>query len=314
MNSFKKVLVWLGLVIMLCLSFSKLAVEASEHSNESYSKASFQHMTAYESLECLIKNGLILPSDYSIHHDLAEGFIFHYLPLVLNKAIGTEDILFNNSQSNALLKNIGLTLDQMGVPHLKNMRDLRYSLVDSTGIGSWNSSYGWYNCYSYAIGYYNSIFFYPTFLHPGDIYAYYNGSTNPYSLTMTINQLANLVLQDLGTLNYWGYTSTTKPTSLPDQYFRVIALRKDTNNSDFHFMKMNGSLNTWVHKPGASLPLRWNYSSPNYKIWTNESINQYGYGVAPDTTYESGIIYILYKSFDDPGIQYQDVYPIHLYK
>lgn len=34
---------------------------------------------------------------------------------------------------------------------------------------------------------------------------------------------------------------------------------------------MYGSpLNSWAHKPGGTQPLKWNYSSPGFKTWSNE--------------------------------------------
>jgi len=116
--------------------------------------------------------------------------------------------------------------------------------------------------------------------------------------------MADLVLDDLDSRGYWGYKTSTKPSQLPDQWFKLIAIRKDTDNEDFHFMKSDGSsLNLWSHKPGNTLPLRWNYSSPGSRIWSNEVIWSDGLAYAPNLTYESTIYYIIYKSDNDPGIQ-----------
>lgn len=114
--------------------------------------------------------------------------------------------------------------------------------------------------------------------------------------------MADVVLNDLNALGFWGYKQTTKPTSLPDEYFRVIAVRKDTNHVDYHFMKMHGSLNSWAHKPSWTQPLKWNYSSPGSSVWSNEAFVN-GTTYAPTLTYDSGIYYILYKGKNDPGIQ-----------
>ena len=110
-------------------------------------------------------------------------------------------------------------------------------------------------------------------------------------------------MNDLNNLGYWGYKTTTKPTSRPDNYFRVICVRKNSNGFDYHFMKMQGSsLNSWTHKPGDSQPLKWKYSSPGAKVWTNEAINNKGTH-EPDLKYDSDIYYILYKGKNDPGIK-----------
>ncbi|MEG1772674.1 MAG: hypothetical protein RRY79_00765 [Clostridia bacterium] len=62
------------------------------------------------------------------------------------------------------------------------------------------------------------------------------------------------------------------------------------------------SLNSWTHKPGGTQPLKWNYSSPNSAIWSNEA-TAYGYTYEPTITYESTTYYIIYKRIGDPGIQ-----------
>ena len=58
------------------------------------------------------------------------------------------------------------------------------------------------------------------------------------------------------------------------------------------------------------MPLSWNYLNPGHKIWTNESVNEYGQSLPPSVTYESSIVYIVYKSYYDPGNQYQELDPI----
>lgn len=56
---------------------------------------------------------------------------------------------------------------------------------------------------------------------------------------MSVSDMADIVLDDLNALGYWGYKTNTKPTSLPDQYFKVICLRKNNSNIDYHFMSEN---------------------------------------------------------------------------
>ena len=59
----------------------------------------------------------------------------------------------------------------------------------------------------------------------------------------------------------------------------------------------NGRIN-----PGGTLPLKWKYSSPGQKVWTNESSIK-GVSYAPAVTYNSSIYYIVYKHKSPPGIQ-----------
>ena len=54
------------------------------------------------------------------------------------------------------------------------------------------------------------------FLQPGQM------SGRSFSLSMSISQMANVVLADLATEGYWGYTLTTKPNSLPISILRLL--------------------------------------------------------------------------------------------
>ena len=66
---------------------------------------------------------------------------------------------------------------------------------------------------------------------------------------------------------------------------------------------------SWLHKPGASVPLRWNYTSPTYKSWTDEGIFSDGY--YPGThTYNSTIYYIIYWAKGGPGPDINSLDPI----
>lgn len=164
-----------------------------------------------------------------------------------------------------------------------------YSLVDSTVVGSWNDSYLYYNCYGYSIKKYNNLD------NPGD----YSGQS--FSISMSVDQIAHLVQDDLDFLGYWSSKSTTRPTSLAS-WEQAICVRKGTY--DYHFMRY--TVAKWYHKPGNTNPLKWNYASPGYKIWTNEcSFMNIAY--APTITYNSQIYYIKYWAKDGPGPQHQSV-------
>lgn len=248
-------------------------------------------MNKSELLSTLKDNGLLLPEDYATHSDLAETFVFKYTPLIIEGTVDPTAQMFNYDQSNELLHNLGTVLTDLGLS-TNSMRSIRstYTLKNNTAIGSWSDSYRYYNCYAYSLGKTSG-------LQPG------TNSGEYFSLTMSISDMADVVLADLATEGYWGYTTTTKPTSLPDEYFRIIAMRKDTSNEDYHFMRpYNGSLTSWSHKPGGTQPLKWNYTSPGYTTWSNEHVFE-GVAYEPTVTYESTVYYILYKHEDDPGIQ-----------
>ena len=54
------------------------------------------------------------------------------------------------------------------------------------------------------------------------------------------------------------------------------------------------SSNVWRHKPGLTVELQYNYSSPASGKWINEGIGRYGVE-GGDIEYTSDIIYIKYK-------------------
>lgn len=248
-------------------------------------------MSKSELLETLQAEGLILPEDYATHVDMAENFVYKYTPMIIEGTINANENPFNYNHSNEMLHNLGSVLNELDfAANYTLFAQEEYTLQDNTPIGSWNDSYDNYNCYAYALERTSG-------LQPGYL------SGDHFSMTMSISAMADVVLSDLDSQGYWGYTTTTKPTSLPDSHFHVIAMRKDNDNVDYHFMRPYSlTLNSWSHKPGRTQPLKWNYSSPNSAIWTNECVYK-GMTYAPDVTYESEIYYIVYKHRGAPGIQ-----------
>lgn len=281
----------LSLLLVFLMIISPIAMISRAEETRGLSKEDVLEMSKSELLSTLTDNGLVLPEDYATHSDLAENFVYEYTPLIIEGTVDPAVQMFNYDQSNELLRNLGEVLTDLGM-NTNSARSIRstYTLQDNTVIGSWSDSYQYYNCYAYALGKTSG-------LQPGAKSGEY------FSLTMSITDMANVVLDDLATEGYWGFTMTTKPTSLPDEYFRIIAMRKDTSNVDYHFMRpYNGSLNVWSHKPGGTQPLRWNYTSPGATTWNNERVKN-GVAFAPTVTYESTVCYILYKHEDDPGIE-----------
>lgn len=291
----KKMKTNIALFLFMLFTVLNLQITVSAQANEINPliyEVNLLNMTKTDLLNALKANGLKLPEYYATNTEVAETFVHKYTPLILNGDLNPNLEIFNYDQSNEMLHNLGLVLQNIGFSFREKREGLevRYTLKDSTAIGSWNPSYLNYNCYGYAIGKTSRI-------QPGEL------SGVKYSLSMSISNIADIILKDLDAAGYWVYKTTTKPTSLPDNLFRVICIRKDTDNEDYHFMKKYGSsLDSWAHKPGSTQPLKWNYSSPNARIWTNEAI-QNGTTFAPTITYESTIYYILYKGKNDPGIQ-----------
>lgn len=304
-QSKKSMLILLSTMLVILLAITPISVQAEEYVTSSIETVLSMGKT--ELLNTLLDKGLVLPRDYEDNRDLAQHFAYKYTPLIINGEVNSNMPIFNAKQSNEMLKNLASTLESMKVIKIKNkdaqinekntLNDipsvLSYTLQNSTLIGSWSSAYENYNCYAYSL--------------ERAYWMYIGDASGQYaSLTMPISQLADIVLADLDAMGYWGYKTTTKPSSLLDQYFKVICVRKDTDNEDYHFMKMYGSLNSWAHKPSWTQPLKWNYLSPGSSVWSNEAVEN-GTTHAPTITYESTIYYILYKGKNDPGIQPQRI-------
>ena len=267
------------------------------HAYSRYSRNEFSRLNSDNKLDYLKSKGLKLPSDFDANREITIEFIDTYMSAILEGKFDENPKPFNYDQSNILLRNLKETLEVQDLKDKPLSLDrAAYVLQDSTALGSWFASYANYNCYAYSLN--RNIW-----QNPGDI------SGKPFSLTKSVQTIANNVLSDLEAMGYWGYTTTTKPNVYPDPYFRVIALRK-AGNTDYHFMKPYTSLNSWAHKPGWTLPLIWKYSSPGAKNWTNEATAYNTVTYAPSITYSNTIIYILYKSYSDPGIQPWSIDPV----
>lgn len=152
-----------------------------------------------------------------------------------------------------------------------------YTLVDSTLFAPWHHTYFDYNCYGHAINTKENI-------DPG----YY--SDNDFEITMSISQMADIVVKDLESLGFWGYYSSRRPTNLAS-WEKAIAIRKTNNNTDYHFMRLENA--GWTHKVSWTAVLLWNYSNPAYKIWSNEAV-VYEEVYPPTIWYDSAIQYIRY--------------------
>ena len=287
MNKYLRKIYLIILSAMLCsiLVSESYVVEAKEV--KIISKESLLSLDSSSLIKTLELKGLRLPSDYEQHKELAQSFASKYVPLLMENKINPYIKQFSYDQSNEMMVELAKVLTSMELFKIENV--LRYTLKDSTVLGSWSNSYDRYNCYAYSLG--------KTFgLQPGTT------SRTKFSMTFSISQMADVVIADLNSMGFRGYKTTKKPKSLPDKWFRVICIRKDNDNVDYHFMKCGANLNSWTHKPGGTQPLRWKYSSPGAKVWSNEHVYK-GIAEPGNITYESDIYYTIYKGKNDPGIQ-----------
>lgn len=229
-----------NILVLLCMFFV-FAADYNVYSLESKITAKqLLDMDKSELLSTLKASGLKLPMFYQIYPENAENFVHRMVPLLLNghdAYIGT----FGAEYANQLKKNLGDVLTELGLYPTSSISSLRaiYGLRDSAMLSPWNDKFLEYNCYAYAIGS-------ERFRQPDG-----SGRESVYNINKNIEDMAKDVLNDLESRGQWGYIMNIKPSSLPDKWFKAICVRKDaTYNQDYHFMKMNGSLNSWSHKPG----------------------------------------------------------------
>ena len=270
--------------------------ESDRETVEPFSSRELCAMSDQECVQVLEDYGLEIPKRFVL--TVSEEYAGHYakesLEYCLNGEFETRNTNYNNFDLDDFAMRVQLlatkydpevavlykeylqsfqttedTDTSMAIPGLT--RDAS-GLQDSTAVGSWGESYGKYNCYGYAIGT-------NQWMTPG---SYSGSSYNVFS----VSSVKDAVIDDFNTRGYWARATTTKPSTLT-YWEKAICVR--VGDGDYHFMKSTDAW-SWFHKPGASVPLRWNYTSPAYKSWTDEGIFSDGY--YPGThTYNSTIFY-----------------------
>lgn len=158
-----------------------------------------------------------------------------------------------------------------------------YALQDSTVAIPWMMLHGKYNCYVYSIETPRIIWKDPGYW-----------SNQSFSLDMSIDEIADLVVDDLAALGHeriW-YSDTVNTTDLC-AYEKIICLRRGTY--DYHFMKFESD--EWYHKPGNSAILKYKYFPGVMRLWSNERMLLDG-AIAPTIYYDSSIIFIGYGGHD----------------
>ncbi len=256
--------------VFACSCFSAFAEESKPSLEEVLA------MTDSDALAYLVSVGLILPDVYVKEPKEAEKAI----RIVLNDLYYHPDAIETYNFTKLYL--LATRVRDIVGSNVVNNRISPAGLVYSTESDSWHSYYNNYNCYAYALGYSSYGF------DPGEF------SLQTWSSSMTVYATANMIADDLQALGYSTSVSTTKPSSLGGGE-KLIAVRK--YSGDYHVMKAS-SLTVWRHKPGHSVPLRWNYSSltpSGVPFWTNEALIATGY-FAPTIWYYGTIYYIKYWS------------------
>ena len=176
-------------------------------------------------------------------------------------------------------------------PGNSTMAIIQRALQQNSVIGSWSSSYSSYDCYGYALGRNRDV-------NPG---TYYNESALPgmgykFTLDLSIDGMATVVLMDLQALGYGADCYPTRPSYssiAPDE--TLICIRKDeTTNLDYHFMRSDPEDQSWKHKPSTTNPLQFLPTPSNSVDWIHEySYNNVCY-YDDSFVYDSSVRYIVF--------------------
>lgn len=274
----RKKLITIITAIVISLIYMNLYVYATE--NEKLSE-----MTEEEYIEFVKSQGAEIPDEYKDYREL--GSTIKEMIIYIEAHPEAEHI-YNYTAKHELFTNIReVVLKYYDIEIKSNSFISMYSntatssLKYSRALYSWNEGFRSYNCYGYAIDVIDNI-------NPGyKVGAGYDANTIS---TISVERFADLAASDLRLL---GYTEVTYGSTRPSYQsgYKVIAVRKYSD--DFHFMAETSS-NVWRHKPGDSVILQFNYSSPALGKWTDEGIGRYGLQ-GGNNEYTSNIMYIRYK-------------------
>lgn len=93
----------------------------------------------------LRKDGLVLPSFFNEHKDIAEDFVYEFTPMLLSGQADASVCTFGNWQTYEMLVNLDFILRKQGLLRDSLSEKLRFSLKNSTPIGNWIQRYVQYN-------------------------------------------------------------------------------------------------------------------------------------------------------------------------
>lgn len=258
-------------------------------------------MSESECLEYIRKCGVTIPDDNADGTTWA-GFVKYTIQQVEDDPYCT--FSYSYSLSYRFAEEIRMAVNNYyGISAVYNkasdalqQANARFVLQYSDPLGSWQSEYYNYRCYSYSI---NAI---DKWYDPGEIAGI--TAANEDILALSFEEQIRRVKADLAAL---GFHCISETTICPGYYlkgegFQAICYRTTVGNviqKDYHFMRMDNTY--WSHKPATSQPLK--YKHLPYEIeqgWNNE--RKIGSQI-----YEGKIFYtseIRYIKYSIPELQY----------
>ena len=208
----------------------------------------------------------------------------------------------------------------LGQTAKRAMRD--NALLYSSQYCQWRDDYSEFNCYAFALrrpdvyGFYYANcgyqFSYGNYFpaqigdfsgsYPRFPYGPLGQTASTPGMSCSASDLVPTIEEDLEALGFAVVSvSTTPPTSLSDSH-ELIAFRvsEDGTDDDYHFMRW-GKDGYWYHKPGNTLPLRYEAQTTmalsNSVPWYSESIDENGIvtSIYDGYVYTSDIWYFVYS-------------------
>lgn len=85
----------------------------------------------------LRKDGLVLPSFFNEHRDIAEDFVYEFTPMLLSGQADASVCTFGNWQTYEMLVNLDLTLRKQGLLRDNLPDKLRFSFKYSNPMENW---------------------------------------------------------------------------------------------------------------------------------------------------------------------------------
>jgi len=131
---FKKYIFFLMLVFLIITLFPKQNY-ASE-SNPSL-RLELLSMSKSRLFNKLRKDGLVLPSFFNEHKDIAEDFVYEFTPMLLSGQADASVCTFGNWQTYEMLVNLDLTLRKQGLLRDNLPDKLRFSFKYSNPMENW---------------------------------------------------------------------------------------------------------------------------------------------------------------------------------
>ena len=106
----KRIKIYLSLLLVIVILSVAYAEELPP-----LTKNALLAMSKSELLTTLKIYGLLLPEDYAAHPELAENFVYHYTPLIMDSTVDASSMAFSYDQSQELLINLCDVLAALGL-------------------------------------------------------------------------------------------------------------------------------------------------------------------------------------------------------